>query len=97
VLDIENSWQSPEIRLKNVPKGVKSLQIQFFDDSARWDHGVGRLNYEGSGIIHAGAVKEYKGFSPTLGFPRVEVIVRAFNKDDQLIAKGAMIKGPIEE
>jgi hypothetical protein len=94
IYDTKNPRRSPEIHLKNVPEGVNHLQILFFDDSNKWEHGGGNLPYDGSGIIQAGAVKEFKGLSSLYGFPKIRVTVTAFLENGQVVGKGSITKKP---
>jgi len=94
IYDTKNPRRSPEIHLKNVPEGVDHLQILFFDDSNKFEHGGGSLPYDGSGIIQAGAVKEFKGLSSLYGFPKIRITVTAFHENGQVVGKGSIAKKP---
>jgi hypothetical protein len=48
----------------------------------------------GSGIIQAGAVKEFKGLSSLYGFPKIRVTVTAFLENGQVVGKGSITKKP---
>ena len=97
VWDLNHLARSPEIHLENVPKGVDRLTIYFYDVSANdYSHGGGSMHYDGSGSIQSGAFKDFKGLTNMFGIPKIKVTVDAFNKDGQLVGKGATTKIPPE-
>ncbi len=98
VWDLKHLQRSPEVHLENVPEGVDRLRILFFDDTASdYEHGGGSLPYDGSGIIHAGAFKDFKGLTNLWGIPRIKVTVEAFNKNGELVGKGRITKKPPDQ
>lgn len=94
VWDLKHPERSPEIHLENNPVGVDRLEIEFFDATNEWEHGGGSIAYDGSGIIRAGALPQFKGLSSTWGFPKFRVTVEAFNKNGQLVGRGTITKSP---
>ena len=94
VYDTNNPERSPEIHLKNVPAGVDHLSIGFDDATNEWEHGGGIIPYDGSGVINAGALKEFKGLTTTWAFPKIRLTVKAFNMSNQLVGKGIIVKSP---
>jgi hypothetical protein len=95
IWDLDRLSVSPEIHLANVPEGVDRLTIYFYDVTANnYSHGGGSLSYDGSGIIPAGAFTDFKGMTNMFGTPTIKVTVDAFNKDGQLIGRGAIAKAP---
>ena len=98
VWDTEHLNRSPEVHLKNVPEGVDRLKIYFYDDTASGhEHGGGILPYDGSGIIQAGAFKEFKGLTNLWGIPKIRATVKAFDKNGQLVGKGTITKNPPDQ
>ncbi|WP_319407660.1 hypothetical protein [uncultured Desulfosarcina sp.] len=96
VWELEDPQRSPEIHLSNIPNETNFLDFQFFDATNEWEHGGGSVLYNGSSIIPAGTLSEFKGVSSTWGIPKIRLIVKAFNKNNQLIGKGAITKRPPE-
>ena len=94
VWDLKHPQRSPEIHLKNIPKGTERFHIEFFDATNNWEHGGGSITSDDTGIIQAGALKEFKGLSSTWGAPKIRLSVSAFNKDGHLIGKGEIVKQP---
>ena len=94
VWDLKKPQRSPEIHLRNIPTETSFLNLYFFDATNEWEHGGGSVIYNGSGIIPAGTVNEFKGISSTWGVPDVRLTVKAFNKNNQLVGKGDVTKSP---
>ncbi len=95
VWDLKHLHRSPEVHLENIPEGVDSLRILFFDDTASdYEHGGGSLPYDGSRIIPAGAFTDFKGLTNLWGIPKIKVTVEAFNKQGELVGKGKITKKP---
>jgi hypothetical protein len=65
VWDLKHPQRSPEIHLKNTPKGTKRFHIEFIDATNEWEHGGGSITNDDTGIIRAGTLKEFKGLSST--------------------------------
>lgn len=61
--------ESPEIRVSNVPEGTDALRVDLKDATLpEWNHGGGRVAYDGSGVIPAGALNiGYNGPCPPPG------------------------------
>jgi hypothetical protein len=97
VWDLKHPQRSPEIHLKNTPKGTKRFHIEFIDATNEWEHGGGSITNDDTGIIRAGALKEFKGLSSTWGTPKIRLSVVAFNKDGHLIGKGEIVKRPPDD
>lgn len=76
-MTVDFSWEgieacghaSPEIRVSNVPEGTQTLQVELQDVTLpEWSHGGGRVAYDGSGVIPAGALDiGYNGPCPPPG------------------------------
>ena len=95
VWDLNHLARSPEIHMENVPEGIDRLTIYFYDVTANnYSHGGGSLPYDGSGIIPVNAFKDFKGLTNMFGIPKIKVTVEAFNKNGQLVGKGAITKEP---
>ncbi len=94
VWDLEHPQRSPEIHLKNVPKGAKRFHIEFIDATNEWEHGGGSIPNDGTGIIRAGALIAFKGLSSTWATPKIRLKVAAIGTDGQLIGKGEIVKSP---
>ena len=96
VWELKDPQRSPEIHLSNIPTETNFLDFQFFDATNEWEHGGGNVLYNGSSIIPAGILTEFKGVSSTWGVPKIRLIVKAFNKSNRLIGKGTITKSPPE-
>jgi len=64
-MTVEFSWEgidacthdSPEIRVTPIPEGTAELQVRLKDISMpAWNHGGGKVEHDGSGVIPAGAL-----------------------------------------
>jgi hypothetical protein len=56
---------SPEIKVLGIPPTTKQLKVTVTDlNFLTYNHGGGTVKYEGSNIIPAGALKEYRGPCP---------------------------------
>jgi hypothetical protein len=94
VWDLKHPQRSPEIHLKNIPKGTQRFHIEFIDATNEWEHGGESIPNDGTGIIRAGALKAFKGLSSTWGTPKIRLSVAAINTDGHLIGKGEVVKSP---
>jgi hypothetical protein len=94
VWDLKQPQRSPEIHLKNIPKGTERFHFEFIDATNEWEHGGGSISNDGTAIIKAGALKEFKGLSSTWGIPKIRPTVVAFNGDEQVLGKGTIAKQP---
>ena len=98
VWDLEHLNRSPEIHLKDVPKGADHLKINFFCDMMHDPHrerGGGTLPYDGSGIIPAGTFDSFSIPKSLMGIMlETSATVKAFDKDGQLVGKGTITKKP---
>ena len=105
---IDFSWEgvkkcsksSPEIRINTIPAGTEYFEVKLKDiDVPNWNHGGGRVDNDGSGIIPAGVLTDhYNGPCPPPNIPHsYQFIVRAFNAEDVIIGVGkAMKKYPLD-
>lgn len=82
--------ESPEIRVSNIPDGTTELRVKLKDISVpAWNHGGGRIEHDGSGIIPAGALDiGYNGPCPPGGRHKYEFSVMAVNAEDVIIGFG---------
>ncbi len=55
---------SPEIKLFNVPAGTTKLKISMIDEDNPYNHGGGKMKYNGEASIPAGTLKSWKGPCP---------------------------------
>lgn len=92
---------SPALKLKNIPPGTTSLQIQMIDlDNNKHDHGGGELvkpeGFPAEFLVIAGSLDKYKGPCPenftTLGH-EYQFNVSALNADNKTLAS-ASAKAP---
>ena len=92
---------SPALKLKNIPPGTTSLQIQMIDlDNNNHDHGGGELvkpeGFPAEFLVIAGSLDKYKGPCPenftTLGH-EYQFNVSALNADNKTLAS-ASAKAP---
>lgn len=92
---------SPALKLKNIPPGTTSLQIQMIDlDNNKHDHGGGELvkpeGFPAEFLVIAGSLDRYKGPCPenftTLGH-EYQFNVSALNADNKTLAS-ASAKAP---
>jgi len=97
LFDLKDPKNSPEIHLNYVPPGTARLDVFFFDDTNKWEHGGGSLPYNGSASIPVGAVKGFKGMDSGYGFMKMKVTIKAYNKNGQLIGKGVISKSPPDQ
>jgi phosphatidylethanolamine-binding protein (PEBP) family uncharacterized protein len=88
---------SPELKLKSIPPGTTSLQIQMLDlDNHKHDHGGGLLSrpegFPGEFQIDAGSLDKYTGPCPenftTLGH-EYQFNVTALNAQGKTLATGS--------
>jgi len=88
---------SPELKLKNIPSGTTSLQVQMLDlDNRKLDHGGGLLTrsegFSGEFQIDAGSLDKYTGPCPenftTLGH-EYQFNVTALNAQGKTLATGS--------
>ncbi len=98
VWNIADLNRSPEVHLKNVPEGVDRIEINFFCDLLHEPHierGGGSLPYDGSGIIPAGKINPFSTPMSFMGtILKMRAIVKAFDKDGQLVGNGTITKKP---
>ncbi|MBR9986402.1 MAG: hypothetical protein KFF68_10870 [Desulfosarcina sp.] len=98
-LTVDFSWEgiqactheSPEIRVSDVPEGTEELRTYLSDlDLPAWNHGGGKVKYDGSGVIPAGALKlGYNGPCPPPGNRHTyEFSIMAMDADGVIIGFG---------
>jgi phosphatidylethanolamine-binding protein (PEBP) family uncharacterized protein len=83
------SWSNPEINIGNVPQNTKFLVISMYDHAYFYDHGEVKINYDGTGIIKRGAIKELYAPCPYDTPGQYEITVKALDKDDVVIGIGS--------
>ncbi len=98
VWDIEDLNRSPEVHLKNVPKGIDHIEINFYCDLLHEPHimrGGGKLPYDGSGKIPAGKINPFSAPMSFMGtILKMRATVKAFDKNGQLVGNGTITKKP---
>lgn len=98
-MTVDFSWEgidactheSPELRVSAVPEGTAELRARLTDISLpEWNQGGGKVTYDGSGIIPAGALKlGYNGPCPPPGKRHTyEFSVMAMDADGAIIGFG---------
>jgi len=100
-LGIEYDWKpenkcstlSPKIQVSGVPATTKKLRVSLTDlDKLDYDHGGGTVEYKGSNIIEAGALKYYKGPCPPSGSHTYSIKVKAIDASGVIVGSGEMKK-----
>ena len=97
-MGVDFSWQgiqacthqSPEIRVSNVPEGTEELRVKLKNISLpEWNQGGGKVKYDGSGVIPAGALTlGYNGPCPPGGRNKYEFSVMAVDAQGVIIGFG---------
>lgn len=97
-IGVEFTWQntkacsikSPEIIVTNVPPETKIFKVALTDiDVPSWNHGGGKIDNDGTGVIPAGSLKSgYNGPCPPSGSHRYEFSVKAVDADGVVIGIG---------
>ncbi len=97
-LNVKISWktiqkcsnESPEIKIINLPKNTKYIEVSLSDTNVpSWNHGGGKVKYNGSNIIPKNALKNgYNGPCPPSGSHLYVFDVKAINKDGVIIGSG---------
>lgn len=96
---VEFSWEgieacthdSPEIRVSNIPDGTEALLVKLANVNVpEWNQGGGKIDFNGSAIIPAGALKiGYNGPCPPPGQTyKYEFSVMAVDAEDVVIGFG---------
>jgi phosphatidylethanolamine-binding protein (PEBP) family uncharacterized protein len=85
---------SPEIKVLGIPPTTKQLRVTLTDlDFLIYDHGGGTVKYEGSNIIAAGALKDYRGPCPPFDTThRYSIRVDAIDASGVIIGFGEKTK-----
>lgn len=77
---------SPPITLSNVPQQTAYLDIRMKDlNVPSYNHGGGKVAYEGQSEIPEGALSTYKGPCPPAGSHNYQISVNALNAEGNLI------------
>ena len=77
---------SPPIKLNNVPKETKFIDVYMIDlNFSAGRHGGGMVAYDGSGMIKEGALKSYNGPCPRDGQHSYQFTIDALNADKSMI------------
>ena len=107
VLVVDFSWKqtqncsdiSPELNVQGLPEGTNTIDVDMWDLTNSYHHGGGQVANDGTGVIPAGALKEYQGPCPTYGSPKYEFTVKALDKDGRVLGIGKKMKRfpPVEE
>ncbi|MHB8762970.1 MAG: phospholipid-binding protein [Deferrisomatales bacterium] len=84
------SNRSPELRVSNLPAGVKELRVRLDDlDVPSWDHGDGAVASDGTGVVPAGALTQgYYGPCPPSGSHRYQFTVQAVDGAGVVVGQG---------
>ena len=101
-LTVDFSWKdvksgstvSPAIKVSGFPAETKYFTVKLADlDVPAFNHGGGKVENDGTGIIAAGALKDdYKGPNPPSGSHRYEFTVQAVNAEGTIIGIGKSTK-----
>ena len=101
-LGVKFSWKgikncsnhSPLIKVTKIPAGTKFLKVKLVDlDVTSWNHGGGKVEYKGKGIIPAGSLKSaYNGPCPPSGSHRYQFAVHAIDKKGVIIGTGKSVQ-----
>jgi phosphatidylethanolamine-binding protein (PEBP) family uncharacterized protein len=97
-MGVDFSWQgilpctheSPEIRVSSVPEGTEELRVKLQNISLpEWNQGGGKIRYDGSGVIPAGALTlGYNGPCPPGGRQKYEFWVMAVDAQGVIVGFG---------
>jgi phosphatidylethanolamine-binding protein (PEBP) family uncharacterized protein len=97
-MGVEFSWEgiqactheSPEIRVSSVPEGTEALRVKLKNiNQPDWNQGGGKVKYDGSGVIPAGALTlGYNGPCPPGGRSKYEFSVMAVDAQGVIIGFG---------
>jgi len=87
------SFTSPEIKVSGIPEGTRKLRVSLTDINVpSYNHGGGTVEYNGSNIIKAGALKNYDGPCPPSGEHIYSIKVQAIDGSGKVIGVGEKTK-----
>lgn len=76
------SSPSPELRVSGAPEGTAFLRVRMTDlDKPNFDHGGGTVDFDGSGAVAAGSLRDYRGPCPPSGSHTYRFDVEALAAD----------------
>lgn len=80
---------SPEITVSGIPEGTARFKVRLRDlNMTSYNHGGGEVENDGSGIIRAGDLKDYRGPCPPMGDThRYSFTVQALDAAGKMLAK----------
>ena len=84
------SYESPEIKIFNLPKKTKYINVSLRDANVpSWNHGGGTVKYNGSNIIKKGMLKDgYNGPCPPYGSHLYIYSIKTLDSNDTIIGEG---------
>ena len=82
-------WGNPEISIRGVPDNTKVLVVSMYDHVYFYDHGKVSIDYDGSGIIKMGALKELQAPCPPDVPGRYEITIKALDGNDIVVGTGS--------
>ena len=84
-----NRGYSPQITVTGIPEGTVRFKVRLRDlNMMSYNHGGGEVENDGSGIIRAGDLKDYRGPCPPLGNThRYSFTVQALDATGKVLAK----------
>ena len=86
-------YKSPQINLTGVPDSTVKFSVKMVDlDMTSFNHGGGKVDNDGSGVIREGALSYYKGPCPPAGGHQYEITVNAMDASGSMIAKGKAVR-----
>ena len=89
VPDNECSDVSPKIMVSGIPQGTEKLRVSLTDrDVPSYNHGGGTVEYKGSNVIEAGALKYYSGPCPPGGEDFYAIKVDAIDASGRVTGSG---------
>lgn len=85
--------RSPQIVLQGVPEGTVKFKIRLKDlNMPSYNHGGGKIENDGTQIIQAGAIKNYRGPCPPMGLThRYCFTIQALDAAGKTLAKADKI------
>jgi phosphatidylethanolamine-binding protein (PEBP) family uncharacterized protein len=93
---IEFTWEgvppcsnvSPRLQLRGAPPGTRRYRVELVDlDSAISRHGGGEVPADPSGVVPAGALKDYRGPCPSQHTINYEMRVQALDEGGRVLAR----------
>ena len=87
-----NRVTNPVFKLSNIPEGTVLLKFKMTDLKVRnYNHGGGKMEYNGETIIDSGAFK-YKSPCPPNGSHKYEWRIRAYDANDDKIGSAKFVR-----